>query len=859
MDNYKSRYLKREHERAESGSYRERFLARQIQSGKINLEEIGKQIVGQMDAYLQNHNNYLQNYNTRFGNRKGDYTDSYVSDYQDYLDKVDQQAKNFDTESNAIKGVLDYYGSYLDQDWVAEIEKVLDDAKTQQGEIRNIAAQDVSYWSQFEDEAAYKGAQQYDAQSKADLPQLYNELEAFRAQVDNLSEMENEMYMFFGKPDIDVKSQARARELQKQIAEATAQWGGLEGMKDALSEKEEFYNGAQAIQKEAEQRKADLPKLSMELEDFRTQIEVARQIHAQIAAFNPYAYGDEALEVEAALKAQLAQITEPWGGMQGMEAAFSEKEAYYKTAKRYQDWDKLGAVVDNADFEIMSAPPVVDDDWYNTENDVYDRFVNMTDTEKAIYNYHYNTGGEDVAEEYYDSITERLNHRQAKLEFKEMKGDTLAEVFFGVRAGLDQFGSGMKGLWNSVTGNDDYVPTSTTQYLAGMARGDLADDGFKVFGSSLGQMAYDFLSTTANMAPSIAASIGVGLVSKTAGAAVGAGLLGAGAAGNAYTEMINEGYSKTQAGNYATMIGLSEAGLSYLLGGISSLGGKVSGNVIGKIVDKVDNVISRVAIKLGGTMLSEGMEEGLQEVLTPWFKQIATNIQQEKADWEEVAYASLLGAVTGLVMEGPGVAVDAARTSITGKNLQNKGVTAQDLAAIGSEFDPQSAQHQLAQRVIEQEASGEKVSAYTMGRMWREFGAEMSKENTAVLTQALQERGMSEQQAKNLAGAFTNLTAGKKLTKAQQAAMENSQDLAAAVREVLINPDTQAGRRMQAYNAVREKLKPKTKEPSKTAAKAEAKVSTDGKTHFAESGVVCSKRLLNQVVGKSLRTHNLKS
>ena len=28
---------------------------------------------------------------------------------------------------------------------------------------------------------------------------------------------------------------------------------------------------------------------------------------------------------------------------------------------------------------------------------------------------------------------------------------------------------------------------------------------------------------------------------------------------------------------------------------------------------------------------------------------------------------------------------------------------------------------------------------------------------------------------------------------------------------------------------------------------------------FVVSGVVCSKRLLNQVVGKSLRTHNLKS
>ena len=74
--------------------------------------------------------------------------------------------------------------------------------------------------------------------------------------------------------------------------------------------------------------------------------------------------------------------------------------------------------------------------------------------------------------------------------------------------------------------------------------------------------------------------------------------------------------------------------------------------MICKVADKVDNIIGKVAIKLGGKAISEGMEEGLQEILTPWFQQITTNIQQDKADWEDVAYSSLLGIMTAFLTEG---------------------------------------------------------------------------------------------------------------------------------------------------------------------------------------------------------------
>lgn len=479
-----------------------------------------------------------------------------------------------------------------------------------------------------------------------------------------------------------------------------SQWDSQEAY-DSYETERAVYN---------EKSKADLSKLSVELENMKAQVEHARQIQAQIGAFNPYAYADSssAIAAEKELKDKLAEITAQWGGMEGMEAAYSEKQQYYTTAKRIQDGKKLEEAANNEDFAAMSGYQSTElDNWLEkvfsesglgygdvtheyinadpqkreelllayskfageqTDLDKYLVFDNMSATEIGIYNYYYNKEGKEKAQEYLNHIAESLNYRMAEQYLSQYQGNALAEILLGIEVGADQFQTGMKGLWNSVTGNEEYIPATTTQILGGFVREDLKDSGWNLpewaGGASLGQMAYDLLSTTTNMVPSLAVSGVVGAINPTAGAAVGAGLLGASAAGNAYTEMINQGFSKQQARTYSALVGSSEAGLSYLLGGIGKLGGKLSGNVIGKIVSKVDNIFGKVAVKLGGTMLSEGMEEGLQEVLTPWFKQIATNIEQD-VNWEEVAYSSLLGSLSGLLMEGPG-AVQSARSETGG-------------------------------------------------------------------------------------------------------------------------------------------------------------------------------------------------
>ena len=433
----------------------------------------------------------------------------------------------------------------------------------------------------------------------------------------------------------------------------------------------------------------------------------------------------------------------------------------------------------------------------------------MQENEIAIYNYYYAKEGKEAAEKYLNSIQETLNSRKAAGMYENLEDNFLLEMAFGVVAGVDQFKSGMGGLADAVTGNDDYKAPSATQMASGMVREDLADVDLKwynfkdkawgdanIFGNSLGQAAYDSVTTTSNMLPSILASTAVNLVAPGAGSIVGTGILGASAGGNAYREMINLGYDKGQARAYAAMVGGSEALLQYALGGISSLGGGTEGifqTVAGKLLPHVDKAFARTAIKLGANMLDEGLEEGLQEILTPWFQNLVLNADA-KVDWSEVAYSSLLGALTAGIMEGGGTVSGEVNTYTQGRKLLKSDFSAERLAEIGKTFSADTVAYQLAGKV------NENTSAYTIGRLFNEIGATMTEQNVNDITNALVAKGWDEATARKNAEAIAYVIEGGHLTDSQIAFIEANEGLAEAARATLFEANTTWNQRANGYN-----------------------------------------------------------
>ena len=288
----------------------------------------------------------------------------------------------------------------------------------------------------------------------------------------------------------------------------------------------------------------------------------------------------------------------------------------------------------------------------------------LKEDEIGIYNYLYKTQGKDKAQEYLDSLETELVQRKANKEFVNLKGNALAEVFYGVVAGTEQWRQGVENLGSMITGDEGFIPSS--QYVSGMVREDLAgdEDGFKIFGNSIGQIGYDFIQNTANMIPSM-------VVGAATGGVGGAITMGLSSAGNSYVDMINKGYGADQARKYGIMVGAAEGGLSYLLGGISTLGGKLTGKTISKVVDGIDNGIARFFIDFAISSSSEAIEEGAQSILDPVFKMIATGEDFEGIDWSEVGYSALLGALSAGVLEGVPNAIGTVGESLYVNKLKN--------------------------------------------------------------------------------------------------------------------------------------------------------------------------------------------
>ena len=598
-------------------------------------------------------------------------------------------------------------------------------------------------------------------------------------------------------------------------------------------ENEDSYNSYLSQLEELERlRNFDTASAQKELDDLNAVLEQAKQYQAQMDRSVSGAGKDEALYISALTKRNSLLKKYGYSDIDELEKTISQKNVDFHQATRFQsgeqltndainaqdfeEYARMGAELSNPDhnsFAIGSWHPFDGkvqnkvtysrDNYYNiiqaaksgahTDGDIIYHY--MTDDEVKIHNYYLAKYGEEKADEYLDSIEEQLNARLASGMFEDLEGKTAQELVFGISAGLDQFGSGMKSLFSG----EDYIPVSAMQIASQMVREDLADNGMKlpeaVSGASLGQVAYDAVTTGANMLPSILTSSLVGVLNPAAGAFTGAALLGASASGNAYQEMLNLGYDKGQARAYSALVGASEAGLQYLLGGIGKLGGKVSGNVLAKLVSNVDNAFARTAIKIGGNMLSEGAEEYLQEILTPWFENLTLYTENEiELITPESLYSGLLGALTAGFMEVGSTVKGEINTYNTGKTLQKADISADRLARLGKTFSADSVAYQLAGRV------NENTGAYTMGRLFNEIGATLTEQNQAEITKSLERKGVAHDDAVTISETLAAVVEGRTLSERQAAVLNANDVVSKTVMDVIINPNSTVNQRTQNYN-----------------------------------------------------------
>lgn len=606
---------------------------------------------------------------------------------------------------------------------------------------------------------------------------------------------------------------------------------------------EQDYNDYVAAEEDRKQKMSfDLSAGKKELDDLYAQRDEARQIQNRINGLEwQVNEGDGSEATQMALEKLQAQLKQ-YGDL---DSTITQKEQYYNEAKRLQSGEKLKAdAVNAADFEEFAkkgadiknptmaeaergfevfgwkpfAEQVGNEVTYSREN--YEElglaemmgtvgmegkslYHYMTDEEVKIYNYYLAKEGKDKADEYLSSIEESLNARQGGVLADSAAGNLALQYLLGAAAGLDQFASGVKSIFS----DEDYINTSAMQFASGMVREDLSETGPKVLGSSLGQVGYDLINTTANMAPSILASTIISTVATpvagaafgtavgetigaTAGKVVGAGLLGASAGGNAYAEKLNAGYSKDQAAAYGMMVAASEAGLEYLIGGISKMGGKLTGKSIEAIANNIDNAVGRVAAKWGMSMLSEGTEEYLQEVLNPWYENIVFNMNNDVTLLsEEALYSGLLGALSAGVLEGRStISADRAMTRY-GESLKKDGLSVERLKSLGQTFSADTVAYELAGKV------DENTGAYTIARLFNEVNAQLSEQNKADIVKSLERKGYATKHAEIIANQLAAAVDGAEFGALQRYVLDHNEDIAKTFVDVIVNPNSTVNQR----------------------------------------------------------------
>lgn len=407
----------------------------------------------------------------------------------------------------------------------------------------------------------------------------------------------------------------------------------------------------------------------------------------------------------------------------------------------------------------------------------------LTDDEKDLYCYLLVERGEETANNYLKEMATTVDVRLARQMADDIKNDPWAlrlieTLALDVTTGLGNAAQGVRQNFS-----DEAVGQGPLMYAGSFVRQDLEDTGPKIFGRSALGLGYDAVNTISNMAPS--------LVAGTVNPVLGAGLMSVQAKGNAYTDALNKGYSKTQARDYSNIVGVAEGTLQYLLGGISKFGG--ISQFTGKMTSKIGSTALRAGAELGIDIFGENLEEYLQNKIALAAANTILGENNEIKLWDDDdAYTLMLTTLTtGLLNSGE--VINTARYGKVGKQFMKDNGRMNSLLDAASQSTNQEVRS-LAESIKSGETKATPVNIGALAVAFEHYGGNTSfvvedgaivdEEATDAYRQATDEQNaeteLTEQKKTEIISGEEFKTAGTVLeedAKAIQAVYNEGQDL----------------------------------------------------------------------------------
>lgn len=237
------------------------------------------------------------------------------------------------------------------------------------------------------------------------------------------------------------------------------------------------------------------------------------------------------------------------------------------------------------------------------------------------------------------------------------------------------FLSGIEGIWDygaggiaKLFGADDWAEQQFSNDWVNYSHADEwfnPSEGWQVAGDVAGGIGTSLPAIAGVAAGAAIAYFSGGSLSPIAAGIISGSIAGFGAAGNATKEAYKQsGELGAKEFGYGFLSGATEAGVEILTAGMAKGSGRIVSSIAKATAKETAETVAKTGAKtviknLVTDFATEAFEEGLAEVLDPVYQRMTFNPDAENATPQEVAYAALVGGLSGLVMSGGSTAISA--------------------------------------------------------------------------------------------------------------------------------------------------------------------------------------------------------
>lgn len=328
----------------------------------------------------------------------------------------------------------------------------------------------------------------------------------------------------------------------------------------------------------------------------------------------------------------------------------------------------------------------------------------------------------EYQKEYEKAVAEQAAAQAAQVAEAEREKNA-GGFFGGIGYSLEKIGlgflSGIEGIWDYTAGGlaklfgaDDWAEQQIANDWVNYNHADEwfnPSEGWQFVGDVAGGIGTSLPAIAGVAAGAAIAYFSGGTLTPVAASLIAGSVAGLGAAGRATKEAYDQtGELTGKEFGYGALSGITEGAIE----GVSSLIGAGTGAVVKNVAKSFGKEVAQSATRqtlIKGMLkgfAGEAFEEGVQAILEPYYKRLTYDPNAKNATFQEVAYAALVGGLSGAIMGGADISIRNIHGASRGSTLVQNGksgdviTTAEQISNYQTENNTDYQSFQLVQNTL---------------------------------------------------------------------------------------------------------------------------------------------------------------